>query len=116
MSEIWWIATNCLTLPSKTLRGIPADGFADARFISSVGSERLLDREEVTGSNPVWITKKQPVKAREQSLAFICHWIVAVWRKVMNVLLNVAIIQTIMRHCIYDEPGYRDRGRVVEHG
>ena len=28
--------------------------------ISSVGLERCLDRAEVTGSNPVWLTNKKP--------------------------------------------------------
>ena len=30
------------------------------RAISSVGLERCLDRAEVTGSNPVWLTNKKP--------------------------------------------------------
>ena len=32
---------------------------SDRRSVSSVGLERLLDRQEVTGSNPVQITKLQ---------------------------------------------------------
>ena len=32
---------------------------SDRRSVSSVGLERLLDRQEVTGSNPVQITKKK---------------------------------------------------------
>ena len=31
----------------------------ERRSVSSVGLERLLDRQEVTGSNPVQITKKK---------------------------------------------------------
>ena len=36
----------------------------DLRAISSVGLERCLDRAEVTGSNPVWLTNKKPRTGR----------------------------------------------------
>lgn len=42
------------------------------RSISSVGLERFLDREEVIGSNPIWITK--PAKARDTTPAFVYYY------------------------------------------
>ena len=41
---------------------------SDRRSVSSVGLERLLDRQEVTGSNPVQITKLE--EATRKSAAF----------------------------------------------
>ena len=41
---------------------------SDRRSVSSVGLERLLDRQEVTGSNPVQITKLE--EAARKRVAF----------------------------------------------
>ena len=43
---------------------------SDRRSVSSVGLERLLDRQEVTGSNPVQITKLE--EATRKGVAFFC--------------------------------------------
>lgn len=60
------ISTNKLKINKITPLSQSPLGLLTFRSISSVGLERLLDREEVTGSNPVWITK------RPQFCGFFC--------------------------------------------
>ena len=59
-------STNKLKINKMTSLSQSPLGSLTFRSISSVGLERLLDREEVTGSNPVWITK------RPQFCGFFC--------------------------------------------
>ena len=58
VARAWLITITIFTITIHNININKIHKFIFKRVINSVGSECYLDRVEVTGSNPVWPTKK----------------------------------------------------------